>query len=425
MKTFIYSSLFLILTVAALITPLASGQETASAEYYRHSAESGNAFAQFNLGFCYANGLGVSKNEAEAVSWYRKAAAQGYTAAQSNLGFCYGNGTGVAKDQVEAAKWYRKAAEQGYAVAQSNLGFCYWSGDGVVKNEAEAVSWYRKAAEQGHAAAQSSLGLCYGNGTGVAKDDVEGYKWLLLAGAQGFDAAKANIRFFESRLSTTQRLEGQRLAKEWEVNRTNSIAADQAKKITEQKASATPSFPTEAPESSFEKKLIHGGATIELPKSWAAVTDFNHNLDESMEAGLSGVDLRKFNINPSQNKTQLIAVGKFGESKTSVAIIYIDCKTYTQEQLASSSANEKTQVTSFLENQMKTIFDSHTKVSIDRVGPYEAIVARWEKISENMTMSFYQLPLGSKIVQIQFICESKLEKIWEPIWIKIVKSYVP
>ena len=43
----------------------------------RGRAEKGEADAQFNLGFMYANGLGVTKDEVEAVKWYRKSADQG------------------------------------------------------------------------------------------------------------------------------------------------------------------------------------------------------------------------------------------------------------------------------------------------------------------------------------------------------------
>ncbi len=45
--------------------------------------------------------------------------------AQYNLGICYANGQGVTKDEAEAVKWYRKAAEQNHAMAQYNLGVCY------------------------------------------------------------------------------------------------------------------------------------------------------------------------------------------------------------------------------------------------------------------------------------------------------------
>lgn len=39
-------------------------------------AESGNAAAQFDLGFAYTTGSGVPKDDAEAVKWFNKAAEQ-------------------------------------------------------------------------------------------------------------------------------------------------------------------------------------------------------------------------------------------------------------------------------------------------------------------------------------------------------------
>src|SRR2546425_2396105 len=71
-----------------------------------------------NLGVCYYNGWGVTKNLQEALSWYRKSAEQGHARAQRNLGVCYAIGAGVGKDTVKAAKWYQKAAAQGDVGAQ-------------------------------------------------------------------------------------------------------------------------------------------------------------------------------------------------------------------------------------------------------------------------------------------------------------------
>ena len=48
-------------------------------------------------------------------------AEQGNAKAQINLGFMYANGLGVLQDYKEAAKWYRLSAEQGLAEAQYNL----------------------------------------------------------------------------------------------------------------------------------------------------------------------------------------------------------------------------------------------------------------------------------------------------------------
>ena len=69
----------------------------------------------------------------------RKSAEQGDSAGQRLLGWCYANGSGVAKDEKEAVKWYTKSAEQGEATGQRLLGWCYANGSGVAKDEKEAV----------------------------------------------------------------------------------------------------------------------------------------------------------------------------------------------------------------------------------------------------------------------------------------------
>ena len=43
---------------------------------FKAKAEKGDRSAQYNLGVCYSNGIGVVKDEAEAVKWYRKAAVK-------------------------------------------------------------------------------------------------------------------------------------------------------------------------------------------------------------------------------------------------------------------------------------------------------------------------------------------------------------
>jgi S1-C subfamily serine protease len=57
----------------------------------------------------------------EAVRWYRKAAEQNYADAQHNLGFCYANGIGVAKDYVEGYRWSLLASAQGNEAERVNV----------------------------------------------------------------------------------------------------------------------------------------------------------------------------------------------------------------------------------------------------------------------------------------------------------------
>ena len=257
----------------------------------------------------------------------------------------------------------------------------------------------------------------------MVKNPIEGYKWQLLAAAKGEPVARQNISNDERRLSPAQRAEGQRLAQEWEARHDNRVVANETHQITERGEAAISGVPTNAHESSFQKVTLPDRASVDLPKSWVAVTDFNHNLDEAMEAELSGIDPRKINFNPAQNKTQLIAVGKFGNSKTSVAVIYIDEKTLDQSQIASASDTDKIQFTNLLEKQIATALGSHAKINFEKVGRYESVVARFPQNSENKTLQCYQIPLGTRIVQLQFICATNLHHVWEPIWAKIVRSY--
>jgi S1-C subfamily serine protease len=88
------------------------------AELWAAKAKAGDVDYEFRLGFLYANGLGVDKDEVQAVKWFRKAAEQNDADAQRSLGQCYGDGKGVAKDYVESYKWMLLAAGQGNRVAK-------------------------------------------------------------------------------------------------------------------------------------------------------------------------------------------------------------------------------------------------------------------------------------------------------------------
>jgi hypothetical protein len=178
----------------------------------KSSAEQGNASAQLNLGYMYANGRGVPENDVEAVKWYRLAAEQGLAIAQFNLGNMYRTGEGVPEDGVEAVKWLRLAAEQGVsdagANAQFNLGYMYFNGQGIPKDDAEAVKWFRLAAEQGLAVAQESLGVMYVNGTGVPSNYLTSYFWLSIAMAQGV-GAQTTLEAVKNLLTAEQLSQGQ------------------------------------------------------------------------------------------------------------------------------------------------------------------------------------------------------------------------
>lgn len=151
----------------------------AAAEILRQPAEQGQARAQFYLGNCYRNGIGVNENLDEAIKWYKKAAEQGYTNAQDQLGDMYLYGKGVEKDEDEAQRWYKTAflraeeqARKGIFKYQIKLMIYYMKGRGVEKNVDKAEEWYNKATTSWKGDPE------YGDGK-KAKELLSGYKPLL------------------------------------------------------------------------------------------------------------------------------------------------------------------------------------------------------------------------------------------------------
>ena len=60
-------------------------------------------------------GEGVAKDERAAVGWYRRAAEAEHAAAQYVIGLCYADGIGIGADAREAAVWLERAAVSGDA----------------------------------------------------------------------------------------------------------------------------------------------------------------------------------------------------------------------------------------------------------------------------------------------------------------------
>ncbi|WP_165452256.1 tetratricopeptide repeat protein [Paenibacillus thalictri] len=117
--------------------------------YFRKATDYGNQDAFFDLGLCYANGIGVAPNAGKAAEYYGQAARNGSAAAQNNLGVLYARGEGVNRNDQQAAHYYEQAANQGDPVAMKNIAYCYKEGKGCEKNAFQAVYWFEQAAERG------------------------------------------------------------------------------------------------------------------------------------------------------------------------------------------------------------------------------------------------------------------------------------
>jgi TPR repeat protein len=90
----------------------------------RHSAESGNVDAQFDLAYLYYKAdsdpsvSGMTQSDNLAAYWYRKAAQQGHLSAQYNMAVLYLHGHGVDRDPVTAYAWLLLSAGEGHPGSQ-------------------------------------------------------------------------------------------------------------------------------------------------------------------------------------------------------------------------------------------------------------------------------------------------------------------
>ncbi|MDR1005341.1 MAG: sel1 repeat family protein [Bacteroidales bacterium] len=168
-----------------------SANSEMNAQNFRAAAESGNAEAQFNLGNCYYDGLGVEVNVVDAISWYSRAADQNYAPAQNALGKAYENGDMGTPDLKLAKKFYTLAANQGNLQAMYNLGRN--SVDGFYNYTTDAVRWFAKSAGGGYAPAMFELGFCYEHGYGVKVNRAIALEWYIKSQQGGYEEAKEAV----------------------------------------------------------------------------------------------------------------------------------------------------------------------------------------------------------------------------------------
>lgn len=131
-------------------------------EVYQQAAETGNAEAQFDIGYAYYSGEGTERDYTTAAMWFKRSAKQKFAKALYNLAYCYMNGRGVPRDYDKAYSLLLESAETNYKRAQLTLADCYARGVLVEQNEEESIKWKNKAegkTEEKLAAKQAELPL--------------------------------------------------------------------------------------------------------------------------------------------------------------------------------------------------------------------------------------------------------------------------
>ncbi len=139
----------------------------------RSTAESGDANAQWELGYYYENGLKshaskvvVVADPKAAIKWYTAAAKQGNSSAQAALGVILSSGGAISRDLPAAICWLKMAIAQGDCSGAFNLATIYRD----MGKAKLAFRWYEKAAAMGDNDAYLQIGLCRLFGFGARQD---------------------------------------------------------------------------------------------------------------------------------------------------------------------------------------------------------------------------------------------------------------
>jgi uncharacterized protein len=163
--------------------------DTSALAETRSRAESGDAYAQAQMGAAYLYGGPVRRDTVEALSWLQKSAAGGSIEGQYLLGKHYAHNAKSDEDYLAGARWSKKAADRGCDQSLLYLGVLSLGGTAVPKNAEEGFRLVFRAAEAGHSAAQLLVGLLLIDGEGTSKDPKAGFEWVRRAADAGNSGA--------------------------------------------------------------------------------------------------------------------------------------------------------------------------------------------------------------------------------------------
>ena len=124
------------------------------------AAEKGDSDAQFRLGQYYVSGPGFDDDQ-KCFEWFMKAAEQGLVEAEYVVGGCYENEVGVKQDHSQANTWYQKAVKDGHKRAAYALGINYLEGRGIGKDVEAGIMLLEIASNGGIREACRELAIRY------------------------------------------------------------------------------------------------------------------------------------------------------------------------------------------------------------------------------------------------------------------------
>ncbi len=175
-----------------------------SARWFRQVVEDGNPVAAYSLGGQYLRGQGVEQSDTEAYSLYYLAAThekQPSAYAQYQLGKLYRDGIGMEVNLEESRLWYARAYTGFLAMEETmaddclyyRLGSMNMTGTGTEVDLEKARYYFEKAAELGNADALYGLGKLYLKPEFPDYDPVKAVEYLEKSATKGNAFAKYQL----------------------------------------------------------------------------------------------------------------------------------------------------------------------------------------------------------------------------------------
>jgi len=165
--------------------------------WIERSANAGNGFGSFHMGWHYENGYGVKKDHELAVKWYERGVEQGDRAAMSGLAVLLYYGMGTKEDYDRSMFLFKRAAALGDVIAQRRYGReLIWgplNSTSDSKLQAKGVAWLKLAEGGDDDRAAELLGRAYRRGLGVEPDLAKSFEYLLKAARAGVPEAQGQI----------------------------------------------------------------------------------------------------------------------------------------------------------------------------------------------------------------------------------------
>ena len=155
-----------------------------------------NAFADWELGRMYQNGIGCTRSEVTAERYFKEAFLEFLEMEkksqddkiQYRVGMMYRDGIGTRKDLKRAEEYFQKAVVQKNLSAVYALGMLYLD-SGENEKIVKAVSLLKNAADKGNGMAQYTLGKLYLQGNGTEQNTAKASQYFLLSAEQGNEYA--------------------------------------------------------------------------------------------------------------------------------------------------------------------------------------------------------------------------------------------